>query len=535
MGRSSKGEKLKDEAKDEAGISRGEHEDAANELPINIARSETSGELPSLTPPSSLPAFTGSASRATKEQSKLAQAQQPSMMTSMVAEPDENLFFNRSKVKSDDRGRAEVVLGTEPPDASLPPPPGWSRVPFNNDKYDEKMRAAGEDVTSAPNYPAVAANTTLSSAAARGTTSIPAYEAGSTAAGHQDSTYDAAYGEPVVAVAVEGWVHSGAAAADPEFKEMVHEEESPPTSLSEEYARTRRIMWIVAGAILLLAIILAISLPLAAGRRDTTNDAKTPGGAESCRFVLDLVTDGFGAETSWDLVDQSSFETVASAPEGAYENDKVYRKTVLINDGTYQFAIYDSASAGSGDGIQPPGSYAISLNGEELVSGGSFADSEGTIFKATDCSSVPPSRPIITLPPVAAPTKPPAAAPSEPPVEVPVAAPTIAPVTTPVATPTEPLVPATLPPVPAILPPVPAPTPPPTPSPTLPPATLPPAPAPVKAPTIAPVAAAPVKQPTGGGQPVAYYDNSSEYYYEFQQGRRRRLAVSFPNKARRGQ
>ena len=105
-------------------------------------------------------------------------------------------------------------------------------------------------------------------------------------------------------------------------------------------------------------------------------------------FRLDLTTDRYAVETSWDLRDPSD-RIVASG--SGYANSSPYEEIVYIDDGEYRFTIYDSVGdgicCGYGDGL-----YSLKVNDDlvMLESGGVFTGvSESTSFG--DVTSTSPS------------------------------------------------------------------------------------------------------------------------------------------------
>ncbi|NNK80649.1 MAG: T9SS type A sorting domain-containing protein, partial [Flavobacteriales bacterium] len=113
---------------------------------------------------------------------------------------------------------------------------------------------------------------------------------------------------------------------------------------------------------------------------------------EENELKLSIVTDGWGAETTWVLFDSEGGQVESGGPyvnefnDGEYPQPDVF---ICVPDGCYDFTIYDSA----GDGqccAYGFGSYSLTLDGEVLASGGEFDDSETTNFclgdTGPDCS-----------------------------------------------------------------------------------------------------------------------------------------------------
>ena len=95
-------------------------------------------------------------------------------------------------------------------------------------------------------------------------------------------------------------------------------------------------------------------------------------------FQLDLLTDNFGSETSWSLTENGSGTTVMSGSD--YSSNAIYPENTCITRGLdYTFEIKDSHR----DGIcceQGQGSYKVTVDGEEVSSGGDFEETEASTF-----------------------------------------------------------------------------------------------------------------------------------------------------------
>ncbi len=101
-------------------------------------------------------------------------------------------------------------------------------------------------------------------------------------------------------------------------------------------------------------------------------------------LTIEVVTDTWQGETSWDLVNVGTGELVASIAAGDLtEANTSYTWDIEIPHGNYSFTIYDSF----GDGIYAPNGYALSLNGVSIYSciGTGWTGTEETIeFNTTD-------------------------------------------------------------------------------------------------------------------------------------------------------
>ena len=211
----------------------------------------------------------------------------------------------------------------------------------------------------------------------------------------EGAMYDIAYGEPVVAFAVEDWPVT-------EPKPIPKRPQIPTTITSHTSPapvpnRGGRKKICIAVALLILVVALGVSLPYIikrlSGEGDSnTSSSSTTGPPVQCIFVLNLVTDDFGSNISWSLSHSDTSAIVEEQKEGTLGNNKAYRKSILIDEGPYIFKINDSSSGGNGgDGIQKPGYYSLSLAGKEFARGGQFVNSESTEFFVTsDCAAVRP-------------------------------------------------------------------------------------------------------------------------------------------------
>ena len=111
--------------------------------------------------------------------------------------------------------------------------------------------------------------------------------------------------------------------------------------------------------------------PTATGGGGTDSGSCSTNGGE-----LELTTDNYGSETSWQITDSSS-QTVASG--SSYTSNTTSNEAICLDDGDYTFIITDAY----GDGIccsYGYGSYNLTVNGSSVASGGSFGASESTSF-----------------------------------------------------------------------------------------------------------------------------------------------------------
>lgn len=104
---------------------------------------------------------------------------------------------------------------------------------------------------------------------------------------------------------------------------------------------------------------------------------------QNCNEVsgtLDIVFDGYGSETSWEITDALG-GVVASKPAGTYADGQATasESITLCQGRDYTFTIYDSY----GDGLSWPadGTYTLTVGGTVKASGGGdFGTSESTDF-----------------------------------------------------------------------------------------------------------------------------------------------------------
>jgi len=102
-------------------------------------------------------------------------------------------------------------------------------------------------------------------------------------------------------------------------------------------------------------------------------------------ITVEINTDQWGDETSWEIYDQPSLALIASGGNGLYNGNSTYTHQVCVDSAKcYFFIIYDAFS----DGIcctYGLGSYTVRYNGTIVGTGGVFADSE-SLFNIGSCS-----------------------------------------------------------------------------------------------------------------------------------------------------
>ncbi|KAL7528586.1 hypothetical protein ACHAXR_002518 [Thalassiosira sp. AJA248-18] len=95
-------------------------------------------------------------------------------------------------------------------------------------------------------------------------------------------------------------------------------------------------------------------------------------------LTVEVTTDGFPFETSWELINTSTGQVEKTSPEYTAKNE-FHRDEYCVPEAQYNFTIYDTA----GDGICcsfGEGSYRVLFGLEVVAEGGEFTDSESTTF-----------------------------------------------------------------------------------------------------------------------------------------------------------
>merc|ERR1719266_1513904 len=210
----------------------------------------------------------------------------------------------------------------------------------------------------------------------------------------------------------------------------------------------------------------------------TSSPTAAPVPCSGTLFTMDLLTDNYGSETSWNL--KRGGTTITSG--SGYASNTEYKigygaDQICLSTGEHVFTINDSY----GDGIccgYGTGKYELFLNGQSIKEGGQFTSTETYTFTVGSSPTSP------TVPPTASPTKSPTVPPT--------ASPTISPTAPPTASPTK------------------SPTAPPTNSPT----TSSPVAQPSLPPNSPPTTSSPVSQPTGTAAPTITSSNNTTDYEE---------------------
>jgi len=111
----------------------------------------------------------------------------------------------------------------------------------------------------------------------------------------------------------------------------------------------------------------------------TVTDAPTKSPTlSSCTNVdVEILTDNYGSETTWDVINLGNNLSVMK--DGPYASSTLIKDSSCLSTGSYEFRIFDSY----GDGIccsYGSGNYKLSLDGSLLKEGGIFNYSEMTKF-----------------------------------------------------------------------------------------------------------------------------------------------------------
>ncbi len=118
---------------------------------------------------------------------------------------------------------------------------------------------------------------------------------------------------------------------------------------------------------------------------NTANDALTETVTSADATVTVTITfDDYADETSWDLVNTLTSETVASGSGYDGSVPTITEDICVSSDQCYTFTIYDAY----GDGIccdYGSGSYEVLYNGTSLATGGDFGSEEATMGIGTGC------------------------------------------------------------------------------------------------------------------------------------------------------
>ena len=100
--------------------------------------------------------------------------------------------------------------------------------------------------------------------------------------------------------------------------------------------------------------------------------------------TVDILTDTYGYETYWTLSDDNGNVLLEGGQGGTYANGTAYSASVCVDENIcMRFEIYDTF----GDGIFSPGSYTVSMDGNQIATGWNFSDYAFSMFNCPPGSS----------------------------------------------------------------------------------------------------------------------------------------------------
>ena len=100
-------------------------------------------------------------------------------------------------------------------------------------------------------------------------------------------------------------------------------------------------------------------------------------------FTVELITDAYGSESSWDLVNTGSGAVIAEeGVEVDFTSSTPYSWDVEIESGSYAFTLYDSF----GDGLYTGGEFTLILNGNEIFNFVGVTGDSASQFEAYEIS-----------------------------------------------------------------------------------------------------------------------------------------------------
>jgi hypothetical protein len=123
-------------------------------------------------------------------------------------------------------------------------------------------------------------------------------------------------------------------------------------------------------------------------------DAELQCGVNQSLFRVQVSTDRYPGDTSWELVDVSSNTVVMEYGNFNLQESIYVEEKCLESNLCYQFTIKDSV----GDGLSPPGSYKVKYDNQLIKEGGGdFGEEEESELFGDACASFPSSSPYVTL------------------------------------------------------------------------------------------------------------------------------------------
>jgi hypothetical protein len=104
---------------------------------------------------------------------------------------------------------------------------------------------------------------------------------------------------------------------------------------------------------------------------------------ETYSFTLNLVTDDYGTETTWQVTNEINQVLYAGGPYPDFTDGELYSEDICLPEGCYTFTIFDSVGDGICCGFFGDGNYSlVDQNGIALVSGAEFGSEESGEFCA---------------------------------------------------------------------------------------------------------------------------------------------------------
>lgn len=95
-------------------------------------------------------------------------------------------------------------------------------------------------------------------------------------------------------------------------------------------------------------------------------------------FLLTVVTDTYGAETTWEIADESGTVVVSGGPYANVSGGDTYTTEFFLADGCYTFTIYDDYGDGQSDG-SIVGYYTLECSILDVLTGGGQFGSSQTL------------------------------------------------------------------------------------------------------------------------------------------------------------
>lgn len=104
---------------------------------------------------------------------------------------------------------------------------------------------------------------------------------------------------------------------------------------------------------------------------------------DTYQFTLNLVTDDYGSETTWEITDESNQVLYTGGPYPDFTDGQLYSTELCLPEGCFTFTIFDAASDGICCGVWGDGNYSmVNQNSVEVFSGAEFGAVEANDFCA---------------------------------------------------------------------------------------------------------------------------------------------------------